>query len=238
MLDPIHIQQCIAEGGVFALTIPPAAAIALAALLAWLLAAIVRELKQRADLNRIRDLVIEGSLGQAILVADLRSNDDVLAVVRSGIVAVQSDGRIEPALEKIRQEAGFRFGGRMPVFRVAALAALALLPAAMAAAGIVYAEGVVREAAAAIEDESERSALLSVAREDPAFSCPVDLGVGGALVLGIPAVLVGLLESRRRSIATRNRAIDTASVYAEMASRVIDPAHRVYAQERERRRRD
>lgn len=238
MLDPIQIQECIAEGGLFALAIPPAAMAALAMLGLWLLLSLVRELKQRADLGRIRDLVIEGSLGQAILVADQRSKDDVLAVVRSGIVTVQSDGRIEPALEKIRQEATYRFGGRPPVLKMMALIALAMLPAALAIGGIVYAEGVVRDAAAALPDEAERAALLSVARADPAFSCPVDLGVTGALALAFPALLIGLLETRRRSSSTRERAVDTAALYAEMATRVVDPAHRVYAQERDRRRSD
>lgn len=221
----------------FAMAIPPIALAIFVLEILWLAALFIGLLKSRADLNRVRDLVIEGSLAQAILVSDKRQHDDVLAVCRAGIVAIQSSGRVEQAVEKAVQEAGFRFGSnRRAWLRITFATLLVAVPGVLAAGGVVYAEGVVREAIAALPDEPEREALRSEARLDPAFSCPVELGSLGVLALALPALAIGALERRRRSLATRDYAINTAASLAEMASRVVDPAHRVYQQEKERRR--
>lgn len=237
MPDVSSLQACAADGGVFAMAIPPIVTTLFVLETLWLVALLVGALKSRTDLSRVRDLVIEGSLAQAILVSDKRQHDDVLAVCRAGIVAIQSSGRVDQAVEKAAQEAGFRFGSnRRAWMRIALAGLLVAVPGLLAAGGIVYAEGVVREAAAALPDEPEREALRSEARLDPAFSCPVELGSLGVLALALPALAIGALELRRRSLATRDYAINSAASLAEMASRVVDPSHRVYQQEKERRR--
>ncbi len=232
-----ELQACVADGGPFALGMPWLVIGLLALLVFWMFRSVTRELYQRTDLSRIRDLVIEGSLGQAILISDKRSRDDVLAVCRAGIVTVQSGGRLGAAFDKIQAEAAYRFGGtKMARFRVLVAILLASLPAVAAGGGVLYAQGVVQEAGAEAT-EGEREALLVAARMDPAFSCPVELGGAGVLLLLIPAAVIGWLEIERRSPRTRDRAIATASMYAEMASRVVDPGQKVYAKEREKEQR-
>lgn len=237
MPDVSSLQACAENGGVFAMAIPPVAITLFVLEILWLAQLLVRTLKSRTDLSRVRDLVIEGSLAQAILVSDRRANDDVLAVCRASIVAIQSSGRVDQAVEKAMQEAGFRFGSnRRAWVRIAIAVVLVAVPGLLAAGGIVYAEGVVREAADALPDEPDRDALRAEAHQDPAFSCPVELGGLGVLALALPALAIGALELRRRSMATHDHAINTAASFAEMASRVVDPTHRVYQQEKDRRR--
>lgn len=228
------MQECVPDGGVFALVIPPVATVLLAFEIAWLLAIGVRELKRRWDLIRIRDLVIEGSLAQAILVSDRRSKDDVLAVCRAGIVAVQSSGDRTAASERIEQEARVRFGTTLgSKMRIALLLLIALIPVGLAVGGRWYAETVLSETVAALP-EAERSQVVSSARAEAPFGCPISLGTSGAIALAVPALVIGWLEANLRSQRTRRRAVEQAEMFAEMAVRVIDPANRAYSAERGR----
>lgn len=229
------LPACVRDGGIFGLAIPLAVAFVLAFLLLWLTRLVVRELKQRADLNRIRDLVIEGSLGHAILLSDRRRHDEVIAVCRAGIVAVQSTGSVDRAVERIGDEASTRFGGRRfgARFRVAVVVGLVATPAALAVAGrFYYADGVVRAALAEVPEAGRRTFLADAVR-DPGVSCPLRLGGLGALGLALPAVAIAMLVLDRRSERTRARAERLAMHYTEMSSRVL--SHRAYRDDRERR---
>lgn len=232
-----HAQRCIADGGVFALLIPPIALLIAVIEVVWLGWLVVRALVQRADYIRIRDLVIEGSLGQAILVADARSKDDLLAVCRTAIVTLQSTGSRQQAFDKLVVEAGFRYAGaRRAIPRLFVLALLLAIPVGMVVGSRAYAEHVVHEAAASLP-ESERAPLLTAGTADPAFACPVWLGFQSLAFLAIPALLIGWIETSRSSNRVRDQVVKSADELAEMASRVIDPSHRVYREERERERR-
>lgn len=225
------IQECVPDGGVFALVIPPVAAFLLGIETLWLLIIATRALKRRADLIKVRDLLIEGSIGQAILLSDRRQSDDVLAVVRAGLVAVQSAGR-EQASERISQEAGFRFAQSfMTKARLAALAVMVAIPVGLAFTGRAYAERLALEVAAEIPEE-QRAAVLEEVRADPPFGCPFTLGFAGAIALAFPALMIGFLETARRSQSTRARAVSQAEVFADMAKVVVDPASRAYRDER------
>jgi hypothetical protein len=235
-VDPLEsARACFVSGGLYALVIPPVAFALLVIEFLWLIWVATRELRRRADLIHLRDLVIEGSLGQAILVADARSKDDLLAVCRTAIVAVQSNVPADEVMTRIEREATARYAGRGRArLRVVVLALLTLIPAGLAVASRAYAEGVLRQVAASVPAD-ERSTMISEARMDPAFGCPVWLGFGSAIALALPAVLVGALESTRFSSRARLNAIMQAQFLADMSVRVLDPAHRVYQQERDRR---
>lgn len=226
------IQECVPDGGVFALVIPPIAGLLLAIEALWLLVIGTRALKRRADLLRVRDLLIEGSIGQAILFSDRRQQDDVLAVCRAGIVEVQSSGDRTNASERIAQEAGFRFATTLGTkVRLVALTLIALVPVGLALTGRAYAEKVAREAAAEIP-EDQRASVLDQVRGDPPFGCPYTLGFTAAIALALPAAAIGFLEAARRSQATRRRAVSQAEVFADMAAVVINPSTRAYREDR------
>ena len=226
------IDQCVPDGGVFALVIPPVAGVLLAIELVWLLVIGTRALKRRADLLKVRDLLIEGSIGQAILLSDRRQKDDVLAVCRAGIVAVQSSADRAAASDRISQEAGFRFGTTMGTrLRVAMLVLMVIVPLGLAFTGRAYAERVLLEASTEIP-EAQRASVLAEVRDDPPFACPYTLGFTGAFALLVPALLIGFLEGARRSRATRARAVTQAEMFADMASVVIAPTSRAYRDER------
>lgn len=226
------IDQCVPDGGAFALVIPPIAGVLLAIEVFWLLVIGTRALKRRADLIKVRDLLIEGSIGQAILLSDRRQSDDVLAVCRAGIVAVQSAGDRAAASERISQEAGFRFATTFATrARVVLLALIVIVPIGLAFTGRAYAERVLFEAAAEIP-EAQRASILDEVRADPPFACPFTLGFSGAFALLVPAMLIGFLETARRSRATRARAVSQAEMFADMASVVIAPTSRAYRDER------
>src|SRR5579859_3031656 len=113
------------------MVIPPVVLALLGLELLWLGLLAVRELKRRSDLARIRDLVIEGSVGQAILYADIRK-DPVVEVCRTAIVAVLGSGNLEEAQEKADEAARSRFG-KVPLFSGALfLVVLLLVPIALA----------------------------------------------------------------------------------------------------------
>ncbi len=229
------LQACLVGGGLFSLLIPPITLVLLALESAWLVWIVIRELKRRADLLRIRGLVIEGSLGQAILVADARSQDDLLAVCRTGIVAVQSTGDRQTAFEKLVIEAGWRYAGaRKALPKMVLLGVLVAIPCALAAGSRAYAENVLKEAAATVPD-IDRAQLRAAAADDIAFSCPGWMGLGGAVAVAIPALLIGAIEAYRYSARARDFAVQQADELAAMSVRVLDPSHRVYQQERERR---
>lgn len=226
------IQECVPDGGVFALLIPPIAAFLLGIETLWLLIIATRALKRRADLLKVRDLLIEGSIGQAILLSDRRQNDDVLAVCRAGIVAVQSNGDRGQASDRIAQEAGFRFAQTLATkARLVALGIMIAIPIGFAFAGRAYAERLAITAASEFPEE-QRAAVLAEVRADPPFACPFTLGFAGALVLAFPAAAIAFLESARRSKATRARAVSQAEMFADMASVVINPTSRAYRDER------
>lgn len=227
------IDQCVPDGGAFALVIPPVAGVLLAIEVVWLLVIGTRALKRRADLLKVRDLLIEGSIGQAILLSDRRQKDDVLAVCRAGIVAVQSSGGDRAtATDRITQEAGFRFGTTLGTrARVVVLVLMVIVPLGLALTGRAYAERVLLEASTEIP-EAHRASILAEVREDPPFACPFTLGVSGAFALLLPALLIGFLEGSRRSQATRAHAVLQAEMFADMASVVIAPASRAYRDER------
>lgn len=226
------IDQCVPDGGAFALVIPPVAGVLLAIEVVWLLVIGTRALKRRADLVKVRDLLIEGSIGQAILLSDRRQKDDVLAVCRAGIVAVQSSGDRAAATDRISQEAGFRFATTLGTrARVAMLALMVIVPLGLALTGRAYAERVLLEASTEIP-EALRASVVAEVREDPPFACPITLGVSGAFALLLPALLIGFLEGSRRSQATRARAVSQAEMFADMASVVIAPTSRAYRDER------
>ena len=232
MLGLPSIAECVPDGGVFALLIPPVAGVLLAIEVLWLLSIGTRELKRRADLLKVRDLLIEGSIGQAILLSDRRQKDDVLAVCRAGIVAMQSSGDRMAASDRIHQEAGYRFGGGLkPRLRVAALVVIALIPLGMAISGRAYAERVALETAGTLS-EPERAKVLAEVRADPPFACPVALGLTGALALALPAIVIAWLEGNQRSKRTRKRAVGQAEMFADMAAVVIDPSSRAYRDQR------
>lgn len=225
------IQECVPDGGVFALVIPPVAAFLLGIETLWLLVIATRTLKRRADLLKVRDLLIEGSIGQAILLSDRRQSDDVLAVVRAGLVTVQSSGR-EQAAERITQEAGFRFAQTLATkARLVVLAVMVAIPIGLAFTGRAYAERLALEAAADIP-EDQRASVLAEVRSDPPFACPFTLGFAGAIALAFPALMIGFLEANRRSQATRARAVSQAQMFADMAAVVVDPSSRAYRDER------
>jgi hypothetical protein len=232
MPDLGTLQACVADGGLFALIIPPVAIFLLALEIVWLFRVIARELVLRSDLQRVQDLVIEGSLGQAILISDKRANDDTLSICRTAIVAMQSSSTLEATAQRIQEEASTRFR-RGGTWRVLLVAFLAAIPAGLAAGSRVYAENVVRTAAAEVAP-SDRATLVQEGRMDPAFTCPPQLGLTGSLALLPAGLLVLLIEAERRSSRSRKRAVDRALVLAEMAHRVV--SHRVYQQERERAR--
>lgn len=227
------IQECVPDGGVFALVIPPIAALLLAIEVLWLLVIGTRTLKRRADLIRVRDLLIEGSIGQAILLSDRRQSDDVLAVCRAGIIAVQSSGGDrEQASERITQEATFRFATTLGTkAKILLLALMVAVPLGLAFAGRAYAARVATAAAADFPEE-QRAAVLAEVWSDPPFACPFTLGFASALLLALPAFLIGVLEGGRRSRATRARAVTQAEAFADMASVVINPTSRAYRDER------
>lgn len=226
------IDQCVPDGGAFALVIPPVAGLLFAFEFLWLLVIGTRALKRRADLLRVRDLLIEGSIGQAILLSDRRQKDDVLAVCRAGIVAVQSSGDREQASDRIAQEAGFRFATTLATkARLVMLLLIIGVPVGLAFTGRAYAERVAREEASEVPAE-QRASVLAEVRNDPPFSCPLTLGFSGAVLLAVPALLIGFLESARRSQGTRARAVSQAEAFADMASVVIAPSSRAYRDER------
>lgn len=226
------IAECVPDGGVFALLIPPVAGVLLAIEIVWLLTIATRELKRRADLLKVRDLLIEGSIGQAILLSDRRQKDDVLAVCRAGIVALQGSGDRLAASDRIQQEAGYRFGGGLgPKLRIAALILIAFIPVGMAFGGRAYAERLALESAAGLPD-AERVRVLTEVRADPPFACPFALGLAGVIALAIPAIVIAWLEASQRSKRTRDRAIGQAEMFADMAAVVIDPASRAYRDQR------
>lgn len=232
MLGLPAISECIPDGGVFSLLIPPVAGVLLALEILWLLSIGTRELKRRADLLKVRDLLIEGSIGQAILLSDRRQKDDVLAVCRAGIVALQSSGDRMAASDRIQQEAGLRFsGGLKPKLRVAALLFIAFIPVGMAIGGRAYAERLALETAATLP-EAERASVLAEVRADPPFACPFALGFAGALALALPAAVIAWLEGHQRSKRTRDRAVGQAEMFADMAAVVIDPSSRAYRDQR------
>src|SRR5438270_2701393 len=133
MPDLSTLQSCAADGGVFGLVIPPVVFALLLLELTWLLAVVTRELKARSDLSRVRDLVIEGSVGQAILIADGHSRDEVMMTCRSAIVAAQS-GTIDEAFEKMQEEASRRFGPRRAILRDLTLLLIVMAPLALGGA--------------------------------------------------------------------------------------------------------
>lgn len=227
------IDQCVPDGGAFALLIPPVAGVLLAIEILWLFVIGTRALKRRADLLKVRDLLIEGSIGQAILLSDRRQEDDVLAVCRAGIVAVQSSGGDRAAAtERITQEAGFRFATTFATrLRVVLLALIVVVPVGLGFTGRAYAERVLLEASTEIP-EAQRESVLAEVREDPPFACPFTLGFSGAFALLVPALLIGFLENARRSQATRARAVSQAEMFADMASVVVAPTSRAYRDER------
>jgi len=227
------IQECVPDGGVFALVIPPVAAALLAIEVVWLLVIGTRALKRRADLTKVRDLLIEGSIGQAILLSDRRQSDDVLAVCRAGIIAVQSSGGDRgQASDRITQEAGFRFGTTLATkARMLILGLMVAVPLGLAFGGRAYAQRVATEAAAGFPEE-QRAALLAEVSRDPPFSCPFTLGFTAAIGLALPALLIGVLEGGRRSRAMRAYAVMQAEAFADMASVVINPTSRAYRDER------
>jgi len=226
------LQSCATDGGVFGLVIPPVVFVLLLLELVWLFAVVTRELKARSDLLRVRDLVIEGSVGQAILVADAHARDDVMMTCRSAIVAAQS-GSIDDAFEKLKEEAGHRFAPRSALLRDLALLLLVAVPLALGGASRLYAERVARAAAAGTK--SAPAAVMDEIAAEPAFTCPPQMSLAGALLLALPAVAIFGLLASRRSDAARKRALSEASVLAEMTFRVV--SHRAYAQEREARAR-
>ena len=234
-MDFESAQACLIGGGVFSLLIPPITIVLLVLEALWLLWAVVRELKRRADLGRIRDLVIEGSLGQAILVADARSNDDLLAVCRAGMVAVQNSGDRQTAWDKLVVEAGFRYGGaRRALPKVVALGIAVAIPVGLAIGSRAYARNVLHEAEGTVPD-IDRPQLRAAAEQDIAYSCPVYLGLGAALAVALPAALIGAIEVSRYSARARDFAVKQADELTAMSARVLDPTHRVYQAERDRR---
>lgn len=229
------LQACVTSGGVFALVIPPVAGALLLLELLWLGWIVVRDLKRRADLTRIRDLVIEGSLAQAILVADARSRDDLLSVCRTAIVTVQSTGSRQQAWDKLVVEAGFRYAGaRRALPKIFLLGLLVAVPVGLTLWSRTYADKVAFDAASGVS-ENERAAVLRAVEQDPAFDCPVWLGFTGAIAVAIPALLISVIEGYRTSYRARDSAVSQADQLAEMAGRVLDPSHRVYRDERSRR---
>ncbi|HVO32018.1 MAG TPA: hypothetical protein VMV18_14835 [bacterium] len=229
------LQACVTTGGVFALVIPPVAGALFALEIVWLVWIVVRDLKRRTDLMRIRDLVIEGSLAQAILVADAKSRDDLLAVCRTAIVTVQSTGARQQAWDKLVVEAGYRYAGaRKALPRILLLALIVAVPVGLTLWSRTYADKVAFDAAAAVS-EGERADVLRAVQEDPAFDCPVWLGFGAAIACAIPAIAIAGLEGYRTSYKARDAAVYQADQLAEMAVRVLDPSHRVYREERARR---
>lgn len=227
------IQECVPDGGVFAIVIPPIAAALLAIEAVWLLMIGTRFLKRRADLTKVRDLLIEGSIGQAILLSDRRQSDDVLAVCRAGIIAVQSSGGDRgQASDRISQEAMFRFGTTLATkARLLLLALMVAVPLGLAFAGRAYAQRLANATAASVP-EAERAAVLAEVSSDPPFSCPFTLGFTAALALALPAIVIGALEGGRRSRATRAHAVSQAEAFADMALVVVNPTSRAYRDER------
>ena len=232
MPDFSTLQACATDGGVFGFVIPPVVFALLLLELVWLFGAVTRELKARSDLSRVRDLVIEGSVGQAILVADAHARDDVMMTCRSAIVAAQS-GSIDDAFEKVKDEAARRFGPRSAILRDFVLLLIVAAPLALGGASRLYANRVANQAAANAKAAPE--AVLEQIAAEPAFACPPPMSVAGALLLALPALAIFGVLASRRSAGARKRALAEASVLAEMTFRVV--SHRAYAHEREQRAR-
>src|SRR5207237_6359838 len=114
-------------------------------------------------------------------------------ICRTAIITVQSTGSLDGAAEKIQQEAASRFKRRGITFRMVVVGMLASIPLLLAVGSRVYAEDVLRKAAAEVPAD-ERDRLFSEGRQDPAFSCPPELGLSGSALLLPAGLLVILIE--------------------------------------------
>ena len=227
-----YVSSCVVEGGPFTTLSVLLALGAAAAMLVWFARQIIRGTGRREDLRRIHDLLVEGSLGEAILFADKRSHDPVMRVVHVAVTAIQSSKSRKEATERLESEISIGFPKRrMRTLGMLGLLVLALLPAAMGIVGTQWAHFEVAKAAEAMEaiSPTDVETVWADGKASLIYECPQRLGVPVSFGLLIPMIL--LMVSSLRYWRSRKRARNWGQRFIEMGAIVLDPQYRVYARE-------
>ena len=237
----LYVQSCLTGGGPFLTLSVGLFGVMVVLLGGWFLSLTVREGARREQLKNIRDLLIEGSLGQAILQADRRAaRDPVFATVRAAIAAIQSTKDPERSMIRATEEADQEFGsGFIRKAAVLVLLVGTLLPAAAGIAGQQWAHVQIGKAAEAMHAALEGTAaqsedvlqVWSDGRASLQYECPARMGVPASALLLLPVTLLGLWGRRYWGQASRSRAVAVAEAFVHMSARVLDPKFRVYQQE-------
>lgn len=226
------VRSCVVEGGPFT-TLAVLAALAIAAIMfVWLARQLIRASARREDLQRVHDLLLEGSLGEAILFADKRSRDPVMGAVHAAITTIQSSKSRGQALERLQTELNVAFPRRrLRAVGMLLLLLLSLLPAGIGIAGSYWAQTEIAKAAEAMAEISPPDVdhVWEDGRGSLVYACPQSLGVPASLALLLPLIL--LMVTSLRYWRAGKRAQREGERFIEMGARVLDPQYRVYARE-------